>query len=171
MKPVRLETLYARLDSSVATSSRGRGLPTDAQNERPLAGRRVLLAEDNDVNALLVEKHLRRLGAKVERARDGVETVALVCEAIGNGAQGYDAVLMDVRMPRLDGLGAARMVRAAEAKAGAKPMRMIALTANAFDEDKEAALAAGLDIFLTKPVDLVALAAAIAPKDDCLSIS
>jgi CheY-like chemotaxis protein len=146
-------------------------MPRDAKDERPLAGRRVLLAEDNEVNALLVERHLHRLGAEVARAHDGEEAVAMACATIDPDAERFDAVLMDIRMPRLDGLAAARMVRAAEAKAGVKPTRMIALTANAFDEDKEAAFAAGLDFFLTKPVNLADLAGAIMPVNQDLSIS
>jgi CheY-like chemotaxis protein len=85
----------------------------------------------------------------------------MVRAALQGKSERYDAVLMDIRMPRLDGLAAARLVRADEARAGAEPMRMIALTANAFDEDRKAAFEAGLDDFLTKPVDLEAIASAI----------
>ncbi len=162
VKPVRLEALYPRLGAKAAASNGG-GLRGGIETESPLAGCRVLLAEDNEVNALLVERHLLRLGAKVSRAHDGAEAVAMACAAIDGNAERFDAVLMDIRMPRLDGHAAARLVRAAEEKANAPPMRMIALTANAFDEDKQAALAAGLNHFLTKPVDLAALANAILP--------
>ncbi len=168
VKPVRLESLYTRLNpkiiASIGAGGASRTLPTD----RPLAGRRVLLAEDNDVNALLVERHLRRLGADVARAHDGVEAVEMVRAALQGQCERYDAVLMDIRMPRLDGLAAARLVRADETRAGAEPMRMIALTANAFDEDRKAAIEAGLDDFLTKPVDLQAIASAIMTGDQAL---
>ena len=75
----------------------------------------------------------------------------------------YDLVLMDVQMPGMDGLEAARRIRAAEAESGgAKPARILALTANAYPEDREAALAAGMDGFLVKPLDAERLREAIA---------
>jgi signal transduction histidine kinase/CheY-like chemotaxis protein len=161
VKPVRLESLYARLNSKMSTSADRGGASPQVEAPALLSGRRILLAEDNEVNALLVESHLRRLGAEVVRAHDGVEAVEKAQGAISGEEKRFDAVLMDIRMPRLDGLAAAQLVRAAEAKAGAPRTRMIALTANAFDEDRRAALDAGLDDFLTKPVDLDAVAEAI----------
>jgi CheY-like chemotaxis protein len=161
VKPVRLESLYARLNSKMSTSADRGGASPQVEAPALLSGRRILLAEDNEVNALLVESHLRRLGAEVVRAHDGVEAVEKAQGAISGEEKRFDAVLLDIRMPRLDGLAAAQLVRAAEAKAGAPRTRMIALTANAFDEDRRAALDAGLDDFLTKPVDLDAVAEAI----------
>ncbi len=168
VKPVRLESLYARLNSN-RNAARPEGEAAKlSEAGRPLAGRRVLLAEDNEVNALLVERRLQRLGAEVSRAHDGVEAVDLARAAIRGRIEPFDAVLMDIRMPRLDGLAAARLVRAEEARAGSEPMHMIALTANAFEEDRKAALEAGLDDFLTKPVDLEAITSAIASKRQAL---
>jgi signal transduction histidine kinase/DNA-binding response OmpR family regulator len=163
VKPVRLESLYARLSSKMGDSSHGGEALPQADVRTLFSGRRVLLAEDNDVNALLMQSHLRRLGVEVVRARDGAEAVEQARSAIFCGGNRFDAILMDIRMPRLDGLAAARLVRAAEAKAGTPPIRMIALTANAFDEDRQAALDAGLDDFLTKPIDLDVVAEAIFP--------
>jgi signal transduction histidine kinase/CheY-like chemotaxis protein len=171
VKPVRLESLSARLNSKTIGATR---FTASSQNhdagDRRLLGRRILLAEDNDVNALLVERRLRRAGAEVVRASDGAEAVALARVSIKGKAERFHAVLMDIRMPKLDGLEAARLVRAAEADEGAPPMRMIALTANAFDEDRQAALAAGLDDFLTKPVDLEAMVRAIIPENALCSL-
>ncbi len=165
VKPVRLESLHTRLYlKPMALRQGGEASPIISAGSR-LEGRRILLAEDNDVNALLVERHLRRLGAEMVRAHDGVEAVTLAGEAIRGKGGRFDAVLMDIRMPRLDGLAAARLVRAAEAREGTSPTRMIAMTANAFDEDRQAALDAGLNHFLTKPVDLDAMVDAIIPKD------
>jgi CheY-like chemotaxis protein/anti-sigma regulatory factor (Ser/Thr protein kinase) len=174
VKPVRLESLSARLKAKTIGASRASAPTPISDAGRRLAGRRILLAEDNDVNALLVETRLRHAGADVFRAHDGAEAVALARESIEGRTPRFDAVLMDIRMPRLDGLEAARRVRAAEAGQGAAPMRMIALTANAFDEDRQAALDAGLDDFLTKPVDLEAMVGAILsenavpPENSCL---
>jgi CheY-like chemotaxis protein len=71
---------------------------------------------------------------------------------------------MDMRMPGLDGLAATRQIRSAERKAGAEPVRIIALTANVSNEDRGAALEAGMDEFLAKPIDLVAMVHAIVTK-------
>jgi CheY-like chemotaxis protein len=161
VKPVRLESLSAWLNSKPLDASRFSASSQIPDAGRRLAGRRILLAEDNDVNALLVERHLRRSGAEVFRARDGAEAVAIARDSIEGKLERFDAVLMDIRMPKLNGLEAARRVRAAEVAQGVAAMRMIALTANAFEEDKQAALDAGLDDFLTKPVDLEAMVGAI----------
>jgi signal transduction histidine kinase/CheY-like chemotaxis protein len=159
VKPVRIKSLQERLAARGAASSPDRAAISNAATLRPLAGARVLLAEDNDINALLVERHLARLGASVVRAHDGAEAVALVTAIAG----GFDAALMDIRMPGLDGLSAAREIRAAEERTGAARLRIIALTANASEEDRIAAQAAGMDGFLTKPVNLAELAEAVAP--------
>jgi CheY-like chemotaxis protein len=160
VKPVRLQSLHARLGSKRAPFSVARDASLQTGIAQPLAGRKILLAEDNDINALLIERHLSRLGAQTVRARDGAEAVALVCANLGE----FDAVLMDIRMPRLDGFSAARQIRAAEQKPASNRLRMIALTANAAEEDRLAAEAAGMDGFLTKPVDLNELARAVGPQ-------
>jgi CheY-like chemotaxis protein len=78
-------------------------------------------------------------------------------------AAGFDVILMDIRMPGLDGLEVCRRIRVAETATQSKRTRIIALTANAFEEDRHACAAAGIDAFLTKPVDLARLAQALAP--------
>ena len=161
VKPVRLESLRARLDRKptvVATRQ------ADAQlfpGEQKLAGRRFLLAEDNDVNALLVIRRLTRLGADVVRAHDGLEAVRLAESSIGGDDPPFDAILMDVRMPELDGLAAVGRIREVEARHSGKRNFVIALTANAFDDDRRAATEAGMDAFLTKPVDFDVLIATV----------
>jgi CheY-like chemotaxis protein/anti-sigma regulatory factor (Ser/Thr protein kinase) len=115
------------------------------------AGVRVLLAEDNRVNALLASALLRREGAAVEHVESGEAAL----EALAGG--GFDVVLMDVRMPGLGGLEATRRLRA---EGVAAPV--IALTANAFDDDRRACLEAGMDDFLVKPLSLDALRGALA---------
>jgi CheY-like chemotaxis protein/anti-sigma regulatory factor (Ser/Thr protein kinase) len=115
--------------------------------------RRVLVAEDNPVNRKVVQAMLQHLGAAVECVEDGVEAV----EATARAA--YDLVLLDIYMPVLDGLAAARAIRAREAAGGGRRLRLVALTANAFAADREACEAAGMDSFLAKPITLDTLRA------------
>jgi signal transduction histidine kinase/DNA-binding response OmpR family regulator len=161
VKPVRLSSLYSRMVGGARWSERHQdGAVARSNKPQPLVGRAILLAEDNDVNALLVDRRLAQLGARVTRANNGVEAVAIACANIGR----FDAIIMDMRMPGLDGLAATRQIRLAERKAGAEPVRIIALTANVSDEDRGAALDAGMDEFLAKPIDLAAMVNAIVAK-------
>jgi signal transduction histidine kinase/ActR/RegA family two-component response regulator len=109
-------------------------------------GYRVLLAEDNDVNALIAEAVLRRLGAEVLRVSTGRDAVTAAMDA-----QRPHAVLMDLRMPDLDGLAATREIRAQEQAARISRLPVIALTANSSRDDVNACEAAGMDGFLSKP--------------------
>ena len=157
VKPVRSISLLERI------SETGRTPPAADDDGRarvalPRRGMRVLLAEDNEINALLARKHLERLGAVVTRARDGAEAAQLAHMAIVGECERFDIVFMDIRMPHIDGHAAARLIREAETEAGSPRTRIVALTANAFHEDRMAAAAAGIDAFLTKPVDLNELA-------------
>jgi len=156
IKPVRSQSLLARLGAAGARN--GRAATAPAQEEPAGPALNVLLAEDNDLNAMLTEALLRRLGHRVTRVRDGAQAVKKIRSARERGRP-FDVALMDVHMPHLDGLSAAREVRALEEKAprGGR-IAMIALTANAFSESRDACLAAGMDMFLTKPVDREALA-------------
>jgi signal transduction histidine kinase/CheY-like chemotaxis protein len=157
VKPVRLSSLYSRLAG--ARNGAGHQDVADAKTivAKPLAGCAILLAEDNDVNALLVDRRLTQMGAAMTRAHDGVEAVAIACANMGK----FDAIVMDMRMPGLDGLAATREIRLAEKRAGSEPMRIIALTANVSEEDRVAALRAGMDKFLAKPVDFVEMVKAV----------
>lgn len=123
-----------------------------AATARPL---RVLLAEDNDVNALLTTSVLERDGHAVTRATTGAEAVAALEEAPPDAP--FDLVLMDMHMPVMDGLEATRWLRAA-----GRTLPVIALTANAFSEDRVRCREAGMTGFLTKPVEPEGLRAAIA---------
>jgi CheY-like chemotaxis protein len=128
-----------------------------------LATPHVLLAEDNEINALLALKALDKLGATADWARNGLEALALAQAALTEGARRYDLVLMDVRMPGLDGLEATRRIRLCEAGLAERDRTpVVALTANSLEEDEAAARRAGLDGFLTKPIGLDRLAALLA---------
>jgi len=126
--------------------------PGEAPDGRPgrdgvppgLAGYRVLLAEDNPLNQEVVLALLRDAGLDVDLAEDGLTAVERA------GATDYDLILLDVQMPGLDGLEAARRIRD---QARHRRTPIIAMTANAFDEDRNAAFAAGMDDHVAKPVD------------------
>ncbi|WP_147016300.1 ATP-binding protein [Methylorubrum extorquens] len=176
IKPVRARSLFDRLleprpaparspadataqpgpaKTASAKTASGKTAPTKTAPTKTAApGRRVLLAEDNPINALLATKALERLGAQVIHARDGLEALAA---AEGQGP--FDLALIDIRMPGLDGLETARRIRAREAETGASPLHLVALTANTGREDVDAASAAGFDGFLPKPLNLRALPA------------
>ena len=114
-----------------------------------LAGRRVLVAEDVDVNAEIIESVLEFREIVSERAENG----RIAVETFASHDEGYyDAVLMDMRMPEMDGLEATRAIRELD-RADAKTIPIIALTANAFDEDVQRSLQAGLNAHLSKPID------------------
>ena len=114
-----------------------------------LAGRRILIVEDVDENAEIVADLLELEDAESERAENGLVAVDMVRNA---EAWHYDAILMDLRMPVMDGLESARQIRAL-AREDVKEIPIIALTANAFESDVEAALAAGMNAHLAKPAD------------------
>lgn len=112
---------------------------------RALHGR-VLVAEDNPVNALVAQALLERLGLEVELVQDGAQAIARCAQV-----PAPDLVLMDCQMPRVDGLAATRQIRAQEAASGRQRVAIVALTANALREDRHACLEAGMDGHLAKP--------------------
>ena len=114
-----------------------------------LAGMNVLLAEDNELNAEIAQALLESEGIVVTRAADGNEAVDLY---VGRPASSFDAILMDIMMPDMDGYEATRAIRLSE-KVDAADIPIIALTANAFAEDAQAAHAAGMNAHLSKPID------------------
>jgi signal transduction histidine kinase/ActR/RegA family two-component response regulator len=134
----------------------GSGTPAALPAMPPRAERalRILVAEDNPVNQLLIEAVLTRMGHRCDIARNGREAVARAGMAL------HDLLLMDVQMPEMDGLAATHAIRALPGPAGRVPI--VAMTANALLEDRQRCLAAGMDDYLSKPIDLHALAAAIA---------
>jgi len=116
-------------------------------------GLRILVAEDNEVNQLVISAMLAQLGHSCEVACDGLEAVAMVT------ARTYDLVFMDIHMPNLDGLAAARRIRALDSSVA--EIAIIALTANVMVEDRDAYIEAGMDDHVSKPVEPKELARAI----------
>lgn len=170
VKPVRTRSLLARLAAPVAAptgataceadaeasapQARLRRLPGERANAPRAGAPRVLLAEDNEINALLAVKTLEKRGAIVDWAKDGHEAVSLAEASFSGLRPDYDVVLMDIRMPGLDGLEATRRIRTLERALGRRvPRRIVALTANVLKEDEDAAREAGLDGFLPKPFE------------------
>jgi PAS domain S-box-containing protein len=171
VKPVRSASLKARLvadqvsadnlfDHSGPSVDAG-DIPLQPGTDEPCRSLAILVAEDNEINALLTRSLLSKLGHRPTIAASGAAAVKLWGEA-QTDATPYDLVLMDVHMPGVDGLEAARQIRTAENGTGAPRTPIIALTANAFVEDRDACLAAGMDGFLVKPLTRERLAATLA---------
>jgi signal transduction histidine kinase/DNA-binding response OmpR family regulator len=164
-KPVRQSTLFDTLAGLLAERPRASAQPAAAtpRLDPTLATRhplRILLAEDNLVNQKLALRLLQQMGYRADVAGNGREAV----ESIER--QTYDVVLMDVQMPEMDGLEAARTICARWPSAPERP-RIVAMTANAMQGDREECLAAGMDDYLTKPIrvdELVAALMASAPR-------
>jgi PAS domain S-box-containing protein len=156
IKPVRAASLAARLrdQNSFEQAAAEISGERDHNNEGSVeaTGLSVLVAEDNEINALLVRALLVRLGHRPTIAGTGEAAVESWATSRTAGAP-YDLILMDVQMPIMDGLEAARFIRATESEAGEKPTPMLALTANAYAEDRDACLAAGMNGLLVKPLD------------------
>jgi signal transduction histidine kinase/FixJ family two-component response regulator len=113
-------------------------------------GRRILLAEDNDLNAEIAIEILKDVGLVVDRANDGLQCVEMM-EAAPSGY--YDLVLMDIQMPRMNGYEATRIIRQMDDKVKAN-VTILAMTANAFEEDKREAIKSGMNAHLSKPIEV-----------------
>lgn len=125
-----------------------------------LRGVRVLLAEDSELNAEIAAELLRDEGLLVDWAQDGV----VACDMFAASEEGfYDVILMDVRMPNMDGHAATRAIRALE-RSDARSVSIVAMSANAFAEDVLASLKSGMNAHLSKPIDLRELLAVIAQE-------
>ncbi len=111
-------------------------------------GQKILLAEDNEMNIEIVQTMLELAGLYVDIARNGNEAVRMFVD----GKESYHAILMDIQMPEMDGLEAAKQIRASS-HPDAKQIRIIAMTANAFQSDVELAIQSGMDTHLSKPIN------------------
>jgi PAS domain S-box-containing protein len=162
VKPVRAASLAARFstdDTFDPAAAMEPGDPPAAASSG--SGLSILVAEDNEINALLARALLVKLGHHPTMTASGSAAVESWLAA-RSAAAPYDRVLMDLHMPGMDGLEATRRIRAIEAAAGAPRTPILALTANASTDDRDACLAAGMDGFLVKPLDRERLATALA---------
>ena len=153
-KPVTASSLFDAIVEShgARVHSKQRGLDAPVENE--FEGTRALLAEDNEANQMVATELLARLGIELDIASDGVEAVAMAQASPTK----YAAILMDMQMPELDGLGATRALRADPRFA---KLPIIAMTANAMKADLDACLAAGMNDHVTKPIDRKVLVATL----------
>jgi CheY-like chemotaxis protein len=140
--------------------------PGEQKLQQASNGLKILLAEDNPVNALLIRELLRRRGHITKEVTTGSAAVAALDE------ENFDLLLTDIHMPGMDGIEAARAIRASEEKHGRRRTPIVALTADALETGKRACQEAGMDGFLTKPVDpaeLEEMFLMLFPNEDGLS--
>ena len=129
------------------------GTPVKPVGSGALAGR-ILVAEDNPVNRLVAKALLESQGLQADFVEDGRAAVDAA-----TGGVAYDLILMDIQMPVMDGQQATRCIREWETQHGAKRSAIVALTAGAFEDDKQRCAEAGMDDFLAKPIELPSLIA------------
>ena len=140
-------TIPSRIASEEEAQAKREINPSD---KKCLCGTRILLTEDNDLNAEIAAELLQEEGCTVDRAKDGVECVDML-EKAANGT--YQIILMDVQMPVMNGYDAARVIRRMGDPQKAN-IPIVAMTANAFSEDRQAALDAGMNDHIAKPIDM-----------------
>ncbi|MCR5654048.1 MAG: response regulator [Lachnospiraceae bacterium] len=149
-KPLFKSTLYHELKKSMCEEIDGGVEVTAGSDKFSLNGMHILLPEDNDINAEIATMILEENGATVERAEDGQMAVDMFKDSeVGY----YDAILMDLRMPNLNGFEATDRIRAME-REDAKKIPIIALTADAFSEDANKCIEHGMNTHLAKPIDI-----------------
>ncbi len=141
-------TFHIYLELKVADEQEKTVAPTEQVDISCLAGKRVLLAEDHPLNQEITRRLLNHVGMEMEAVNNG----KLAVEEFLKNSEDYDAILMDMRMPVMDGLTATRMIRQLTLKK-AQSIPIIAMTANAFEEDREASAKAGMNAHLAKPID------------------
>ena len=167
VKPLRTASLAARLAAApeVAAPDIAAEAPVEAAGPTaPVSaapGLSILVAEDNEINALLMRSLLGRLGHRSVITTNGEEALES-WQAAKSAGTPYDLVLMDIQMPRLDGIETTRRLRSQEAAEPGRRTPILALTANALVEDRYACFEAGMDGFLIKPLDREKLAEALA---------
>ena len=143
-------TIPSRIVSEEEAQAKRAADPSDKES---LRGTRILLTEDNDLNAEIATELLQEEGCTVDRAKDGVECVDML-EKAANGT--YQIILMDVQMPVMNGYDAAKKIRRMDDPQKAN-IPIVAMTANAFSEDRQAALDAGMNDHIAKPIDMSVL--------------
>ncbi len=149
-KPIFLSELRDILISAAVDYIPQKEKDTESETRKKLSGKRLLLVEDNELNREIAEELLSAKGFVIEKAEDG----SIGVEMVKNSAHGYySLILMDIQMPIMNGYDAARAIRALDDKELAS-IPIVAMTANAFDEDKQKAFDSGMNAHVAKPIDL-----------------
>ncbi len=161
VRPVRPRSVLTRVGVGLGLEPEQTPIPADAGRQPQFhVAPTVLLVEDNDINALLARRMLEKVGCKVRHCVNGREAVEAIRRVLADLDRPYDIVLMDAHMPVLDGLEATRIIKdlyAAQDDGAQHAPPIVAVTANAFDEDRRRCLEAGMDDYLAKPFDRDAL--------------
>lgn len=156
LKPINLSLLFGTImqvfDCEPAERSAGKEAPVllEAEAQQKIRGIRVLLVEDNAINRQVATETLAGGGLIVEEALNGIEAVDAVRRSFEDGEAAFDAVLMDVQMPKMDGYEASRIIRA---DPRSRELPIIAMTAHAMKGDREKCLQAGMSDYVPKPID------------------
>lgn len=155
-KPVRKTVLLSAIALALGERKEGAPAPPPGPVPQTLRGKavKILLAEDNKINQAVVKRALEKLGYAITIASTGVEALALL------RVQSFDAILMDIQMPQMDGLAVTAEIRQME-RGTAKHIPILAITAHALQGDRERCLAAGMDGYVSKPIDVRTLQFAI----------
>ncbi len=160
VKPIRRASLVSRIKSEIALPSlhldRPQGDEMSHCSSAYCRNQRILVVEDNEINALLAISLLKKEGHDVVHAENGLEAIKIMTASLADDdmVAPFDLVLMDVHMPEMDGMQATREIRKIFASTNAvKHLPIIALTANAMAEDRDRCLQAGMDDYLAKPID------------------
>ena len=135
-----------------------------AEREKRYSGKKVLLVEDNELNREIAATLLEEIGISVDCVEDGTDAVERMNEVEDDR---YDLIFMDIQMPKMDGYMATREIRTLKNNKKAN-IPIVAMTANAFEEDKEKSFKAGMNAHITKPIDIETIFAAL---DQVLGIS
>ena len=148
-KPLFMSELRAALTQQAVGTEKAAAVEKKQYNH---AGKRVLLVEDNELNREIAAAIMEEAGLIVDSVEDGTDAV----ERMGSAEESrYDAILMDIQMPKMDGYMATREIRTLDNKKANSPI--IAMTANAFEEDKKKALEAGMNAHIAKPISIDAI--------------
>jgi PAS domain S-box-containing protein len=157
VRPVRPASLLSQLDRTRRVPPPARPAEPshsgDGTAEARTHARRILLVEDNDINALLARRMSEKAGCSVHHAPSGPSALHYCEQVLASDDGSIDVVLMDIHMPEMDGIEATRRIKRLYAGQGLAPPPIVALTANAFPEDRKRCLDGGLDDYLAKPFD------------------